>query len=134
MAGFAVNARGCYCTKEVLHKSYWKTVYRKVSFPRKESDTNFLQSIYFAYEVGIISSNSNTICYWKTAKSRTKDVWELQAALRTVFENHCSTSNPTPASYDATALAIIKPKKHQSLADPLLQSGVATRNIRVSVP
>jgi len=37
------------------------------------------------------------------------------------FENHC-TSNTTPASYDVTALAIIKPKKHQRLADPSLQS------------
>jgi len=33
-----------------------------------------------------------------------------------------------PASYDVTALAIIKPKKHQRLADPLLQSDVVTRN------
>ena len=46
------------------------------------------QSIYFAYEVGIISSYSNRICYRKIAKSRTKDAWELHAALRTVFENH----------------------------------------------
>jgi len=59
------------------------------------------------------------------AKSRTKDAWELHAALRTVVENNCSTSNTTSASYDVTALAIIKPK-HQRLADPLLQSGVAT--------
>jgi len=48
------------------------------------------------------------------AKSRTKDAWELHAALRTVFENHCSTSNTTAASYDVTALAIVKPKQHQS--------------------
>jgi len=27
------------------------TVYRKESFPSKESDTKILQSIYFAYEV-----------------------------------------------------------------------------------
>jgi len=59
------------------------------------------------------------------------DAWELHAALTTVFENHCSTSNTTPASYDVTALAIIKPKKHQRLADPLLQSSVVTRNNRV---
>jgi len=43
-----------------------------------------------------------------------------------VFENHCSTSNTTPASYNVTALANIKPNKHQRLADPLLQSGVVT--------
>jgi len=47
------------------------------------------------------------------------------------FENHCLASNTTPASYDVTASAIIKPKKHQRLADPLLQSGVVTRNNRV---
>jgi len=45
------------------------TVYRKKSFPIKESDTKLLQSIYFAYEVGIISSYSNIICYWKLLKS-----------------------------------------------------------------
>jgi len=44
---------------------------------------------------------------------------ELHAALRAVFENHCSTSNTTPASYDVTALVIIKQKKHQRLADPV---------------
>jgi len=33
------------------------------------------------------------------------------------------------SSYDATALAMIKPKKNQRLADPLLQSCVVTRNI-----
>jgi len=48
-----------------------------------------------------------------------------------MFENHYSTSNTTPASYDVTALAIIKPNKHQRFADPLLQSGVLTRNNRV---
>jgi len=52
----------------------------------------------------------------------------LHAATRTVFENHCSTSNTTPASYDVTASAIIKPKKHRRLADLLLQSGVVTHN------
>jgi len=40
-----------------------------------------------------------------TAKSRTKGALEPHAALRTVFENHCSTSNTTPASYDATAIS-----------------------------
>ena len=107
------------------------TAYRKESFPSKESDTKLLQSIYFAYEVRIISSYSNIICYRKIAQSRTKDAWELHAALRTVFENHCITSNTTPDSYDVTALAIIKPREHQRLADPLLQSGVVTRNDRV---
>ena len=53
-----------------------------------------------------------------------KHAWELHAALRRVFENHCSTSNTTPTSYDVTALAIIvKLKKHQRFASPLLQSG-----------
>ena len=99
--------------------------------PSKESDTKLLQSTNFAYEVGVISSYSNRIRYRKIAKSRTKDAWELHAALRTVFENHCSTSDTTPASYDLTALEIVKPKKHQRLADPLLQSGVVTRNNRV---
>jgi len=64
----------------------------------KDSDTNLLQSTNFAYEVGINSSYSNRICYRKIAKSRTKDAWGLHATLRTVFENHCSTSNTTPAS------------------------------------
>jgi len=36
-----------------------------------------------------------------------------------------------PASYDVTGLVIIKPKKHQRLPDPLLQSGVVTHNNRV---
>jgi len=33
--------------------------YGKESFLSKESDTEILQSIYFAYDVGIISSYSN---------------------------------------------------------------------------
>jgi len=45
---------------EVLLKD---TVNQKESFPSKESDTKLLQSIYFAYEVGIISSYSNRTCY-----------------------------------------------------------------------
>jgi len=49
----------------------------------------------------IIHSYSNTICYWKIAKRRTMDARELHAALRTVFENHCPTSNTTPASCNA---------------------------------
>ena len=63
--------------------------------------------------------------------SRAKGAWELHVALRTVFENHCSTSITTPARYDVTALVMIKLKKHQRLADPLLRSGVVTRNNRV---
>jgi len=47
----------------------------------------------------------------KTANSPTNDAWELHAALRTVIEKHCSTSNTKPASYDATTLAMIKPRK-----------------------
>jgi len=54
------------------------TAYRKESFPRKESDTMLFHSMYFAYEVGIISSYSDRICYRNIAKSRTKDDWELQ--------------------------------------------------------
>jgi len=37
-------------------------------------------------------------------KSRTKGAWEPYVALRTVFDNHCSTSNTTLTSYTATAL------------------------------
>jgi len=40
-------------------KSLRTTVYGKKSFLSKESDTKILQSIYFAYKVGIISSYSN---------------------------------------------------------------------------
>jgi len=39
----------------------WYNVYRKKSFPSKESDTKFLQSIHFAHKVGIISSYSDRI-------------------------------------------------------------------------
>jgi len=73
----------------------------------------------FAYEVGVINSYSNRICYRKIAKSRTKEALELHAALRRVFENHCSTNDTTSASYDVTVLATVKPKKHQRLADPV---------------
>jgi len=51
---------------EVLLKD---AAYRKESFPSKKSDAELLQSIYFAYAVGIISSYSNLICYAKIAKS-----------------------------------------------------------------
>jgi len=39
------------------------TVHRKKSFPSKESDTKIVQSIYFAYEVGIISSCQRKYCF-----------------------------------------------------------------------
>jgi len=39
---------------------------------------------------------------------------------------------PLLFSHDSTVLAMMKPKKYQRLADPLLlQSGVVTRNNRV---
>jgi len=53
------------------------------------------------------------------------------AALRIVFENHCSTSNTMSASYYVTTLTIIKVRNHQRLADALLQSGVVTHNSRL---
>jgi len=37
----------------------YNTAYRKKSFSSKESDTKMLQSKYFAYEVGAISSYPN---------------------------------------------------------------------------
>jgi len=37
---------------------------------------------------------------------------------------------PRLSSYDATALAMIKSRKHQRVADPLFQSAVVTRNNR----
>ena len=43
----------------------WIPLYmEKKSFPSKDSDTKILQSMYFAYEVGIISSYSNRIHIW----------------------------------------------------------------------
>jgi len=42
-------------------RSFCNTVYEKESFLSKESDAKILQSIYFAYKVGIISSYSNII-------------------------------------------------------------------------
>ena len=68
----------------------WKNiVYWKKSFLSTESDTKILQSIYFAYEVGIISSYSNRIyikwknilCYnikWKNilcCNIKWKNIW-----------------------------------------------------------
>jgi len=58
--------------------------YPKAKKVRNHCIIELLQSIYFAYEVGIISSYSNTICYRKIAKSRTKNAWELHAALNSV--------------------------------------------------
>jgi len=43
------------------------TAHRKGSFPSKDSDTKLLHSIYFAHEIGIISSYSNRICYRRIA-------------------------------------------------------------------
>jgi len=43
------------------------------SFPAADSNTKILQSIYFAYDVGIISSYSHRICYRKISESHTKD-------------------------------------------------------------
>jgi len=60
-----------------------------------------------------------------------------------VFEDHHSTSKTTLASYDVTALATSRLrchsvsdvtallKKHQMLAEPMLQSGVITHSNRV---
>ena len=42
-----------------------------------------------------------------------------------------ASSNTTPARYDVTASAIIKPKKHQRRADQFLQSGALTHKNRV---
>jgi len=64
----------------------------------------------------------------KDCWDRIKDLWELHAAHRPVFEIHCSTSNTNPASYNAKTLAMIKPRKLQRIADPMLQSGVVSRN------
>ena len=50
-----------------------------------------------------------------------------EQCLRTIVQQ---VTPRLPATM-VTALAIIKPKKHQRLADPLLQSGVVTRNNRV---
>jgi len=38
---------------------------------------------------------------------------------------------PPLPSYDSTALAMIKPRKHQRISDILLQSDVVTGNNRV---
>jgi len=62
-------------------------------------------------------------CLIAVTKSATQDISVFTERLlrpaqrvlrssRTVFENHCSASNNTSASYDATDLAVIKPRKH----------------------
>jgi len=43
---------------------------QKKSFLRKESDTKILQSMYFAYEVGIINSYSNRIHIQNWSRNR----------------------------------------------------------------
>jgi len=48
----------------------------------------------------------------------------LEQYLRIIIQE----VTPCLSSYDVTALAIIKPKKHERLADLLLQSGVVTPN------
>jgi len=45
----------------LISHSRKNTVFGKKSFLSKQSDTKILQSIYFAYDVGIISSYSNII-------------------------------------------------------------------------
>jgi len=49
-----------YCRSEPS-KIPWSFVYRKNPFPVKNQTLKTLQSIYFVYEVGIISSYSNNI-------------------------------------------------------------------------
>jgi len=56
----------------------------------------------------------------------------LEQCLRiTVLQ---STSDTNPGSCNATTLAMIKPKKHQKLADPSLQSGVVTTSQMAIAP
>jgi len=49
------------CPQHLQKKHISATVYGKKSFLSKESDTKTLQSIHFAYEVGIISSLLQTL-------------------------------------------------------------------------
>ena len=102
----------------------------KEIFSQQRYIHKLLQSIYFAYEKTsstLIQIESVTERFLKAAQ-RMLGSW---MGLRTVFENHCSTKNTTPANYDVTALAMIKPEKHQRRADLLLHSGVVTHNNRV---
>jgi len=50
-----------HCANDVCYTKYQKC--RKESFPSKDTDTKLLQSIFFVYEVDIISTCSNRICY-----------------------------------------------------------------------
>jgi len=102
------------------------TTYQKESFYSNESDTKLLQSTYFPWEAGIISSYSNRICYRKIAESHTRMFRSCMWLLGQLFNK-----NTMPTSYVITALAIIKSKKHQRLTVPLLLSGVVTHNNHV---
>jgi len=57
------------------------TVYRKKSFLSTESDTMILQSIYFAYKVGIISSYSNSRIGVPIHRSENPSCYFVQVAL-----------------------------------------------------
>ena len=73
--------------------------------------------------------STDTVCLIVLMMSLTQNircVTERLLRAACMFENHCSTSNTTPGSFDVIDLAMIKPKKHQRLADPLLQSDVVT--------
>jgi len=48
----------------IIQHLFTKTVYGKKSFLSKESCTKILQSTFFSYEVGIISSYSNRIFFY----------------------------------------------------------------------
>ena len=66
--GWAINlAREPFSEGRILQGA---TVYGKKSFLSKKSDTKILQSIYFAYEVGVISSYSLVLFYGSRSKSR----------------------------------------------------------------
>jgi len=66
------------------------TAYQKESFSSKDTDIKLLQSTYFAYEVGIISSYSNRICWRKIAKSPQRMFGScmrlLEQCLRTIVQ------------------------------------------------
>jgi len=73
------------CCNSSLTLHMKDTVYRKKPFFSVESDTKILQSTYFAYEVGIISSNSNrTISYGKYTPEMSTEHQEL---LRKTYFN-----------------------------------------------
>jgi len=87
--GFCFNDVDCYSN---FLRLIWNTVYRKKSFPSKESDTKILQSIYFAFEIGIIGSYSNRIY---------RIIWKMPNAFK-----HCSekarVSNWSTSGFDAS--------------------------------